>query len=110
MFDDDSLSRLLSAYQRLEEIHLSHIVFNDHNLQTLTQCKNLKQLYLYDTEFISPTYSVIFEQCPKLQKFHLMYCKTNRCLINQWRRKYPQVSIYVGGEIIRRVFNVRSQE
>jgi len=38
--------------------------------------------------------SDIFEQCPKLQELHLINCEINKLLLNQWREKYPHVSVF----------------
>ncbi|XP_071640304.1 F-box/LRR-repeat protein 4-like isoform X3 [Temnothorax longispinosus] len=92
---DDCLHRLLSSWQRLELVTLSFIDLTDHNLKLLTQCKNLKQLQLFYVYFVtSDKCSTILEQCPKLQEFHLIGCNIDDCLVNEWKERYPHVSIY----------------
>ncbi|XP_071572465.1 F-box/LRR-repeat protein 4-like isoform X2 [Temnothorax nylanderi] len=92
---DDSLNRLLSCCQRLEEIFLSPIVLTDRNLEFLAQCKNLKKLFFLKVEYEGPDkYSVIFKQCPKLQEFYFLFCKISDDLVNEWKKRYPHVSVY----------------
>ncbi|XP_071570157.1 F-box/LRR-repeat protein 4-like [Temnothorax nylanderi] len=92
---DDCLHRLLPSWQRLELVALRCIVLTDHNLKLLTQCKNLKQLQLYWVKLVTPDKcSIIMEQCPKLQEFHLLSCNIDDCLVNEWKERYPHVSIY----------------
>ncbi|XP_071570156.1 F-box/LRR-repeat protein 4-like isoform X2 [Temnothorax nylanderi] len=92
---DDCLHRLLSSWQRLELVALSCIVLTDHNLKLLTQCKNLKQLQLCWVKLVAPDKCfTILEQCPKLQEFHLICCNIDDCLVNEWKERYPHVSIY----------------
>ncbi|XP_071580059.1 F-box/LRR-repeat protein 4-like [Temnothorax nylanderi] len=94
---DNYLHRLLSSWhQRLELLALRFTFFTDHKLKLLTQCKNLKQLQLYGLIDLTPDKcSIIMEQCPKLQEFHIISCsKIDDCLINEWKERYPHVSIY----------------
>ncbi|XP_071568883.1 F-box/LRR-repeat protein 4-like [Temnothorax nylanderi] len=93
---DNYLHRLLSSWhQRLELLALCFIVFTDHKLKLLTQCKNLKQLQLHGLiDLTSDKCSIIMEQCPKLQEFHLLSCDIDDCLVNEWKERYPHVSIY----------------
>jgi len=96
---DESLERLdlFSSCQNLEEVYLS-CNLRDHDLRSLTQCKNLKNLYFYVMEFLTfDTCSVlthIFEQCPKLQGLYFIHCKIKKRLLNQWRKRHPHVSIF----------------
>ncbi|XP_024880864.1 F-box/LRR-repeat protein 4-like [Temnothorax curvispinosus] len=92
----DSIFRLLSSYQNLQEVYLFDAVLTDHRLELLAQCKNLKTLYLCKTKFdISDNYSVILKQCPKLQEFYLRCCNISDQLVNHWKEKYPHVSVYI---------------
>ncbi|XP_024868722.1 F-box/LRR-repeat protein 2-like [Temnothorax curvispinosus] len=96
---DDSLFRLLSSYQNLQEVYLigNYIVgtLNDHTLELLAQCKNLKKLCFYYVRLYTPDkYFVILEQCPKLQEFYLINCNISDRLVNQWKKRYPHVSVY----------------
>ncbi|XP_071565623.1 F-box/LRR-repeat protein 4-like isoform X2 [Temnothorax nylanderi] len=89
---DDSLSRLLSSCQLLEDIELNSIVLTDRNLKLLAECKNLKRLYLEDVEFLTPdNVSIILEQCPKLQQLSLMVHNISPYLISQWKKSHPHV-------------------
>ncbi|XP_024874888.1 F-box/LRR-repeat protein 4-like [Temnothorax curvispinosus] len=89
---DDSLSRLLSSCQLLEEIYLNHIVFTDRNLKLLAECKNLKRLHLKYVEFVTPdNVSIILEQCSKLQQLVLEVHNISPYLINQWKKSHPHV-------------------
>ncbi|TGZ58104.1 F-box/LRR-repeat protein 4, partial [Temnothorax longispinosus] len=89
------LPELLPSWQRLELIASRCIVLTDHNLKLLTQCKNLKQLELYYVKLVTPDKcSTLLEQCPKLQEFHLLSCNIDDCLVNEWKERYPHVSIY----------------
>ncbi|XP_077275386.1 F-box/LRR-repeat protein 4-like [Temnothorax americanus] len=91
----ESLFRLLSSYQNLQEVYLSIFYLTGHNLELLAQCKNLKKLYFDFVNFHTPDkYSVIFEQCPKLVEVYLIYCKISDRLVNQWKERYPHVSVY----------------
>ncbi|XP_071571635.1 F-box/LRR-repeat protein 4-like [Temnothorax nylanderi] len=97
---NDSLFRLLSSSQNLQEIYFDYYFLSDHNLELLAQCKNLKKLYLHNVHphnYISDKYSIILEQCPKLQEFYLIYCHIDNSdrLVNQWKKIYPHVSIYI---------------
>ncbi|XP_071644557.1 F-box/LRR-repeat protein 4-like [Temnothorax longispinosus] len=92
---DNSLDRLLSSCQCLEEICLQIIVLTDRILKLLAQCKNLKKLYFLRVNYEKPDkYSVIFEQCPKLQEFYFVLCKISDDLVNEWKERYPHVSVY----------------
>ncbi|XP_024876548.1 F-box/LRR-repeat protein 2-like [Temnothorax curvispinosus] len=92
---DDSIFRLLSSYQHLQEIELHFPVLTDHRLELLAQCKNLKKLFLQTAELDIPDkYSIILRQCPKLQKFYLTRCNISDQLVNEWKERYPHVSIY----------------
>ncbi|XP_071572471.1 F-box/LRR-repeat protein 4-like [Temnothorax nylanderi] len=94
-FRDESLFRLLFSYQNLQEICLSYNILTDSNLKLLAQCKNLEKLYLNSVRFHTPdNYFVIFEQCPKLQEFYLIHCDISDQLVNQWKERYPHVSVY----------------
>ncbi|XP_077270117.1 F-box/LRR-repeat protein 4-like [Temnothorax americanus] len=92
----DSLNRLLSSCQRLEEIFLLHIVLSDRNLELLAQCKNLKKLYFLKVDYEEPDkYSVIFKQCSQLQEFYFLWCISDADdLVNEWKKRYPHVSVY----------------
>ncbi|XP_071631295.1 F-box/LRR-repeat protein 4-like [Temnothorax longispinosus] len=100
--DDESLFRLLSSYQNLQEVGLSHVVLTDHRLELLAQCRNLKKLYLVSAQLDKPDKcSVILKQCSKLQEFYFIFCKCNNHinrlvnqLVNQWKERYPHVSVY----------------
>ncbi|XP_071649686.1 F-box/LRR-repeat protein 4-like [Temnothorax longispinosus] len=92
---DDSLFRLLSSYQNLQEIYLDLVVLTDHRLELLAQCRHLKKLYLDFVKFdILDNCSVILKQCPKLQEFYLSNCNISDQLVNQWKERYPHVSVY----------------
>ncbi|XP_024868959.1 F-box/LRR-repeat protein 2-like [Temnothorax curvispinosus] len=95
---DDSLFRLLSSYQNLQEVHLYSTVLTDHRLELIAQCKNLKKLYLVNAKLDIPDKcSIILKQCPKLQEFYFMYCNINQLvnnMVNQWKEIYPHVSVY----------------
>ncbi|XP_077270002.1 F-box/LRR-repeat protein 4-like [Temnothorax americanus] len=92
---DNSLNRLLSSCQHLKEVYLSYAVLSDRKLELLAQCKNLEKLYLFDANLTIPDKcSVILEQCPKLQEFHLILCDISDRLVKQWKERYPHVSVY----------------
>ncbi|XP_071574355.1 F-box/LRR-repeat protein 4-like [Temnothorax nylanderi] len=92
---DDNLFKLLSFYQNLQEVYISHAVLTDHQLELLAQCKNLKELYFDNVKFYTPDkYSFIFEQCPNLQEFCFTHCDIRDQLVNQWKERYPHVSVY----------------
>ncbi|TGZ46259.1 Uncharacterized protein DBV15_11676 [Temnothorax longispinosus] len=105
--DIDGLFRLLSSSQNLQEIYLDSISYDHHHLEFLAQCKNLKKLYLYyvhhyNYNYTPDKYSIILEQCPKLQEIYFLYCEFNNSdysdnndLVNQWKKRYPHVSIYI---------------
>ncbi|TGZ49395.1 F-box/LRR-repeat protein 4 [Temnothorax longispinosus] len=95
----DSLFELFSSSQNLQEVHFNHGILTDHQLELLAQCKNLKKLSFNDVEFHTPDkFSVILEQCPKLQEVYLIFCIKNQLqvnqLVNQWKERYPHVSVY----------------
>ncbi|XP_071567678.1 F-box/LRR-repeat protein 4-like isoform X2 [Temnothorax nylanderi] len=95
---ENSLSRLLSSCQRLEGVYLASIALTDRILKLLTGCQNMEELHLFRVQ--RATYenlSIIMEQCPKLQKFYLICCDVSRNndMINEWKKEYPQVSVYV---------------
>ncbi|XP_024893499.1 F-box/LRR-repeat protein 4-like isoform X1 [Temnothorax curvispinosus] len=91
----DSLFKLLSSYQNLQEIYILFAALTDHQLELLAQCKNLKKLFFHLVKFHTPNkYSVIFEQCPKLQEFCFIHCDISDQLVNQWKQRYPHVSVY----------------
>ncbi|TGZ47558.1 F-box/LRR-repeat protein 4, partial [Temnothorax longispinosus] len=102
----ESLFRLLSFYQNLQEVYLSRgsmdqnwvsqFSLTGHNLELLAQCKNLEKLYLNDVKLDigNDKYSIILKQCPKLQKFYLIRCKITDRLVIQWKERYPHVSVY----------------
>ncbi|XP_071567672.1 F-box/LRR-repeat protein 4-like isoform X2 [Temnothorax nylanderi] len=100
--DDHCLTKLFSSCQLLEVVYLSGYILTDPYLKLLSQCKNLKQLYFFHINLV--TYdkcSVILEQCPKLQEFHLINCYSpgrigniSNYLVNQWKERYPHVSVY----------------
>ncbi|XP_071644424.1 F-box/LRR-repeat protein 4-like [Temnothorax longispinosus] len=93
---DDSLFRFLSSNQHLQEVYLSDTVLTDHMLELLAQCKNLEILYLKLVKLVVPANcSIIFEQCPKLQEFYFIYYKISNQLFNQWKERYPHVSVYI---------------
>ncbi|XP_024883148.1 F-box/LRR-repeat protein 2-like isoform X1 [Temnothorax curvispinosus] len=106
---DDSLFRLFSSYQNLQEINLYFYVLTNHRLELLAQCKNLKNVYL---EHLIPwndpddpdKYSIILKQCPKLQKFSLTSCNVSDQLLDQWEERYPHVSIYNTDDYDHRVY------
>ncbi|XP_077270007.1 F-box/LRR-repeat protein 4-like [Temnothorax americanus] len=87
-----SLFKLLSSYQHLEEVYLTYAVLTGHTLKLLAQCRNLKKLYLDEAKL--DKCSVIFKQCPKLQEFYLISCNISDRLVNQWKKRYPHVSVY----------------
>ncbi|TGZ49866.1 hypothetical protein DBV15_09470, partial [Temnothorax longispinosus] len=90
----DSLFKLLSSYQNLQEVYFLCTVLTDHWLELLAQCKNLKKLYFRVVKFHTPDkYSVIFEQCLNLQEFYFMHCDISDQLINQWKERYPHLNI-----------------
>ncbi|TGZ49135.1 F-box/LRR-repeat protein 4, partial [Temnothorax longispinosus] len=87
---DDSLFKLLSSYQNLQEVYILFAVLTDHRLKLLAQCKNLKKLFFDLVKCHTPDkYSVIFEQCPKLQEFCFIHCDISDQLVNQWKKRYP---------------------
>ncbi|XP_071553516.1 F-box/LRR-repeat protein 4-like [Temnothorax nylanderi] len=90
--------KLLSSWQHLEVALFANIKLTDSNLNLLAQCKNLKQLHLCCVKHLHTPdkYSIILEQCPKLQEFYLIYCyySINNCLINEWAERFPHVSVY----------------
>ncbi|XP_011872815.1 PREDICTED: uncharacterized protein LOC105564777 [Vollenhovia emeryi] len=92
----DNLRRLLSSCQRLEYIYLSHIFLDDFNLKSLTLGKNLKELHFFwvalDDER-PDQFSIIFERCSKLQKLRFYDCNTSDLWINDWKKRYPHVSM-----------------
>ncbi|XP_071555665.1 F-box/LRR-repeat protein 4-like [Temnothorax nylanderi] len=90
---DDSLNILLFSCQLLEELHLYFpTILTDRNLKLLTECKNLKHLHLEDVDFETPDkFSIIIEQCPKLQKFCLLESNVSPNLIDQWKESHPHV-------------------
>lgn len=89
-----ALNGLFSSCQHLEEIHLYDTILIDNNLKLLAQCKNLKHLYLYRVKLEISKYSIIFEQCSKLQKFYFVYCNIRDKVFNEWKKRYPHISIY----------------
>ncbi|XP_071572450.1 F-box/LRR-repeat protein 4-like isoform X1 [Temnothorax nylanderi] len=97
-FTYDSLFKLLSSYQNLQnlqEVYLHQGNLTDHGLELLAQCRNLKKLYFRSLRFHTPdNYFVIFEQCPKLQEFYLIRCHISDRLVNRWKKRYPHVSVY----------------
>ncbi|XP_024868576.1 F-box protein At1g47056-like [Temnothorax curvispinosus] len=79
--DNESLFRLLSSYQNLQEVLLFGGVLTDHQLELLAQCKNLKKLQLFNVELDIPdNCSVILKQCPKLQEISFIFCNINQLL------------------------------
>ncbi|XP_071582043.1 uncharacterized protein [Temnothorax nylanderi] len=101
--DDESLFRLLPSYQNLQEVYLSHAVLTDYQLELLAQCKNLKKLCFFNMKLDIPdNCSVILKQCFKLQNISLDFCNINQLqvnqLVNQWKERYPHVSVYTFGE------------
>ncbi|TGZ37946.1 F-box/LRR-repeat protein 4 [Temnothorax longispinosus] len=96
--DNESLFRLLSSYQNLQEVLLFGGVLTDHQLELLAQCKNLKKLQLFNVELDIPdNCSVILKQCPKLQEISFIFCNINQLVhqfVNQWKERYPHVSVY----------------
>ncbi|TGZ53261.1 F-box/LRR-repeat protein 4 [Temnothorax longispinosus] len=98
-FTDDSLFKLLSSYQNLQEVYILFAALTDHQLELLAQCKNLKKLFFRLVKFHTPNkYSVIFEQCPNLQEFCFISCDISDQLVNQWKQRYPHVSVYTYDE------------
>ncbi|XP_024893487.1 uncharacterized protein LOC112468511 [Temnothorax curvispinosus] len=96
---DDSLFKLLSSYQNLQEVYILFAALTDHQLELLAQCKNLKKLFFRLVKFHTPNkYSVIFEQCPNLQEFCFISCDISDQLVNQWKQRYPHVSVYTYDE------------
>ncbi|XP_071565151.1 F-box/LRR-repeat protein 4-like [Temnothorax nylanderi] len=88
--------RLLSSYQHLQEIYLFNAVLVHHKLELLAQCRNLKKLYFNNVRLDVPeNYSIILKQCPKLQKFYLTVCKITDQLVDEWKERYPHVSVYI---------------
>ncbi|TGZ54181.1 F-box/LRR-repeat protein 4 [Temnothorax longispinosus] len=96
--DNYKLRKLLPSWQHLEIASFSYIDLS--KLTLLAQCKNLKQLHLdYVQLDTADKYSIILEQCPKLQEFYLIHCNLyrhsiNDCLINEWKERFPHVSVY----------------
>ncbi|XP_071576694.1 uncharacterized protein [Temnothorax nylanderi] len=91
---DDSFNILLSSCQLLEELYLSdsYPYLTDRNLKLLAECKNLKHLHLKCVGFETPeNFSIIIEQCPKLQKFCLVGSNVRPNLIYKWKESHPQV-------------------
>ncbi|XP_071555835.1 F-box/LRR-repeat protein 4-like [Temnothorax nylanderi] len=96
---DDSLFKLLTSYQNLQEVYILFAALTDHQLELLAQCKNLKKLYFDVVKFYTPDkHSVIFEQCPNLQEFCFISCDISDQLVNQWKERYPHVSVYTYDE------------
>ncbi|XP_071567403.1 F-box/LRR-repeat protein 4-like isoform X2 [Temnothorax nylanderi] len=92
---DDSIFQLLSFYQNLQEVYILFAVPTDHQLELLAQCKNLKKLFFQAVKCHTPDkYSVIFEQCPNLRQFCFINCDISDQLVNQWKERYPHVSVY----------------
>ncbi|XP_071635243.1 F-box/LRR-repeat protein 4-like [Temnothorax longispinosus] len=95
-----SLHKLFSSCQCLEEVNLMDLDYrdgssiNENVYEGLTLCKNLRQLYLWDTDSFA-----ILEQCPKLQTIYVRkWWKFDdhvhmRDDIAQAKEKYPHVSI-----------------
>ncbi|XP_071649655.1 F-box/LRR-repeat protein 4-like [Temnothorax longispinosus] len=97
----DDLFRLLSSYQHLQEIYLFFVVLTDHRLELLAQCRHLKKLCLELVKCHKPdNYSVILKQCPKLQEFYLKFCNISDHLVNQWKKRYPHVSVYTYNDLV----------
>ncbi|TGZ32069.1 F-box/LRR-repeat protein 4 [Temnothorax longispinosus] len=91
----DHLFKLFSSYHNLQEVYLFRAVLRDHQLELLAECKNLKKLFLDVVKVHTPDkYFVIFEQCFHLQEFCFIYCHISDQLVNQWKKKYPHVSVY----------------
>ncbi|XP_071582660.1 F-box/LRR-repeat protein 4-like [Temnothorax nylanderi] len=92
---DDSLSRLLSSCQLLEEIYLNYIYYKtlaDCHLKLLVECKNLKRLHLRTVKFVTPdNVSIILEQCSKLQQLVLEHHNISPYLISQLKKSHPHV-------------------
>ncbi|XP_071556207.1 F-box/LRR-repeat protein 4-like [Temnothorax nylanderi] len=100
-YDDntnESIFRSLPSYQNLQEVSLFDPVLTDHRLELLARCKNLKKLYIFQPLLdldIPDIWSVIFKQCPKLQEFYFDRCNISDQLVNQWKERYPHVSVYM---------------
>ncbi|XP_071580018.1 F-box/LRR-repeat protein 4-like [Temnothorax nylanderi] len=91
----DCLRRLLSSCQRLEVISVDSIILTDHDLKLLTQCKNLERLIVCRVTVGTPKkFSVILEHCSKLQELQLIFCNISDDLVNEWKERYPHVSVY----------------
>ncbi|XP_011692754.1 PREDICTED: F-box/LRR-repeat protein 4-like [Wasmannia auropunctata] len=91
----DNFRRLLSSCQYLEKIFLTYFKgLNEHDLETLTLCKNLKQLDLSGTPSLPETCHLFFVRCPNLELIDLSFCKNIAdCTIKQWQQKYTHVAI-----------------
>ncbi|XP_011881114.1 PREDICTED: F-box/LRR-repeat protein 4-like isoform X2 [Vollenhovia emeryi] len=83
---EDSLRRLFSACQRLEEIKLEN--FHDNVGELLTLCKNLKEVHL---EVLPLNVLTLPLQCPKLQKIY--FVEGDEELIHRMEQEYPHVSL-----------------
>ncbi|XP_071640836.1 uncharacterized protein [Temnothorax longispinosus] len=92
----DSLFKLLSSYQNLQEVYIVFAFLTEYQLELLAQCKNLKKLYFNFVIFyiLKEKLSVIFEQCPNLQEFCFINCDISDQLVNEWKKRYPHVSVY----------------
>ncbi|XP_039308913.1 uncharacterized protein LOC120358519 [Solenopsis invicta] len=86
----NSFHKLFSSCQRLEKIDLSfNHKLTDHELETLSLCKNLKCLKLIA---VSDVPDIIFLQCPKLEVIHVSRAETKH-LTNQWNERYQHITI-----------------
>ncbi|XP_011863072.1 PREDICTED: F-box/LRR-repeat protein 4-like [Vollenhovia emeryi] len=83
---EDSLRRLFSACQRLEEIKLMN--YHDNVGELLTLCKNLKEVHL---KVLPLNVLTLPLQCPKLQKIY--FVKGDEELIHRMKQEYPHVSL-----------------
>lgn len=93
---NNSLCRVLSFCQGLEEVYLSHINLIDQTLELLAQCENLKHLCFEDANFITPDKCfVIFEHCRKLKKVYFFYCNIDYYLLVWLKKKNPNVHIRI---------------
>ncbi|XP_077274473.1 F box and leucine-rich-repeat gene 4 isoform X2 [Temnothorax americanus] len=92
----DSFRRLLSSCEHLEKVFLvSFRQLTERDLRELTLCKNLKQLDLLGSLYLTTEICyAFFINCPKLEMIDLSFCDniTDRS-IQQWQQMYPRVAI-----------------
>ncbi|XP_012534471.2 uncharacterized protein LOC105835575 [Monomorium pharaonis] len=91
-----SFHRLFSS-QRLEKLDLScaREFIDNHILESLILCKNLKSLKLVGVQSMTPDLCSKIFQCPKLEEIDLSYIRCfNDNLIKQWVERYQHIRIY----------------